>query len=88
MGLLESALARPQATFEGVDLYSDLWTKAASLMHSLVQNHPFIDGNKRTALVATGLFVELNGFELTASNDEAPVTTRHCISPGRQRPGR
>jgi len=80
MGLLESALARPQATFEGVDLYSDLWTKAASLMHSLVQNHPFIDGNKRTALVATGLFVELNGFELTASNDEALHFTRQATT--------
>jgi death-on-curing protein len=71
MGLLESALARPQATFDGQDLYPELWHKAAALMHSLVKNHPFIDGRKRTALTATGLFLELNGHMLVASNDEA-----------------
>jgi death-on-curing protein len=71
MGLLESALARPRATFAGEDLYPDLWRKAAALMHSLIKNHPFVDGNKRTALTATGLFLELNGHMLTASNDEA-----------------
>jgi death-on-curing protein len=71
MGLLESALARPRATFEGQDLYPDLWHKAAALMQSLIKNHPFVDGNKRTALTATGLFLELNGYMLTASNDEA-----------------
>ena len=48
--VLDSAMARPQATFEGEELYPDLWHKAAALMHSLVKNHPFVDGNKRTAL--------------------------------------
>jgi len=71
VGLLESALARPQATFEGRELYPDLWHKAAALMHSLVKNHPFVDGNKRTALTAAALFLELNGYTLVASNDEA-----------------
>jgi len=71
MGSLESALTRPQATFEGQDLYPDLWSKAAALMQSLIRNHPFVDGNKRAALTATGLFLELNGYMLTASNDEA-----------------
>jgi death-on-curing protein len=71
VGLLESALARPRATSGGEDLYPDLWHKAAALMHSLIKNHPFVDGNKRTALTATGLFLELNGYMLTASNDEA-----------------
>jgi death-on-curing protein len=71
IGLLESALARPRATFEGEDLYPDLWHKAAALMQSLIKNHPFVDGNKRTALITTGLFLELNGYMLTASNDEA-----------------
>jgi death-on-curing protein len=71
MGLLESALARSKATFDGIDLYPDLWAKAASLMHSLTQNHPFVDGNKRTALAAVGVFLELNDYRLTASNDEA-----------------
>ena len=70
-GLLESALSRPQASFDGQDLYPDLWHKAAALMHSLAQNHPFIDENKRTALAATGIFLEMNGFALSASNQEA-----------------
>ena len=71
VGLLDSALARSRATFGGEDLYSGLWHKAAALMHSLIKNHPFVDGNKRTALTATGLFLELNGYTMTASNEEA-----------------
>ena len=80
VGLLDSALARPQATFGGADLYPDLWTKEAALAHSLVQNHPFIDGNKRTALAATGIFLGLNGYRLTASNDEALDFTRQVTT--------
>jgi death-on-curing protein len=79
MGLLESALARPRATFGGKDLYSSLWHKAAALMHSLIKNHPFVDGNKRTALTATGLFLELNGYTMTASNKEALDFTRQVV---------
>ena len=71
LGLIESALARPKATFEGTELYPDLWAKAAALIHSLAQNHPFVDGNKRTALTATGIFLELNGYRLSAGNDAA-----------------
>ena len=71
MGLLESALARPQATFDQNELYPDLWSKAAALMHSAIKNHPFVDGNKRTALTAAGLFLELNGYRLVASNQAA-----------------
>ena len=70
IGLLDSALARPQATFGGEDLYPSLWHKAAALMHSLIKNHPFVDGNKRSALTATGLFLELNGYTLTANNEQ------------------
>lgn len=62
--LLESALARPQATFGGEDLYPTIFEKAAALMHSLLKNHPFVDGNKRTALTSTGVFLELNGYQL------------------------
>jgi death-on-curing protein len=82
MGLLEPALARPQATFDGVDLYPDLWAKAASLMHALALNHPFVDGNERTALAAVGIFLGLNGFVLTASNDEALDFTRQVTVGG------
>lgn len=71
MGMLESAVARPRATFAGADLYPDQWTKAAALMHSLILNHPFMDGNKRVALTATGVFLDLNGYRMTISNQEA-----------------
>lgn len=64
MGLLESAVARPQATFGGTDLYLTLFNKAAALLQSLLKNHPFIDGNKRTALSTTGIFLKLNGYSL------------------------
>jgi death-on-curing protein len=78
MGRLESALARPQATFEGRDLYPDLWNKAAALMASLIKNYPFVDGNKRSALTATGLFLALNGYVLTASNEEVVAVTQRA----------
>ncbi|HRQ36980.1 MAG TPA: type II toxin-antitoxin system death-on-curing family toxin [Chloroflexota bacterium] len=70
IGLLESAVARPQATFDGVELYPDLFHKAAALMESLAQNHPFVDGNKRTAITATAMFLRRNGRRLQTSNAE------------------
>ena len=70
LGLLESAVARPQATFGGDDLYPDLFTKAAALMSSLVNNHPFVDGNKRVGIAAAGLFFVRNGHRLIAGNEE------------------
>jgi death-on-curing protein len=70
IGLLQSATARPQATFGGSDLYPDIWSKAAALLESLAQNHPFIDGNKRTAITATGVFLEINGFRLETTQKE------------------
>lgn len=70
LGLLLSALARPQATFDGQDLYPDLFHKAGALMESLLQNHPFVDGNKRTAIISVAMFLRLNGYQLKASNPE------------------
>jgi death on curing protein len=70
-GLLESALARPQATAFGVDAYASLEEKAAALLHSLARNHALVDGNKRLALAATIAFLGLNGRRLTLSNDQA-----------------
>jgi death-on-curing protein len=64
LGLLESAAARPQAAFGGEELYPNLFTKAAALMDSLVNNHPFLNGNKRTGNSAAGLFLVQNGFRL------------------------
>ena len=70
-GLLESAVARPQASAFGADAYPDLATKAAALLHSLVLNHAFVDGNKRTAVVATLVFLDLNGYVIKWKQDEA-----------------
>ncbi|MCC6605474.1 MAG: type II toxin-antitoxin system death-on-curing family toxin [Anaerolineae bacterium] len=70
LGLLESAVARPQATFDGADLYPDLFLKTAALMESLSQNHPFVDGNKRTAITAAAMFLQLNGTRLETTNAE------------------
>lgn len=70
-GLLESAVARPQASAFGADAYPDLPAKAAALLHSLVLNHPFIDGNKRTAVLATLVFLDLNGYVVRWDQREA-----------------
>jgi death-on-curing protein len=70
-GLLESALARPQASALGDDAYPDLEHKAAALLHSVARNHALVDGNKRLALAATIAFLGINGRRLTMTNDEA-----------------
>ncbi|MBI3011520.1 MAG: type II toxin-antitoxin system death-on-curing family toxin [Candidatus Omnitrophica bacterium] len=66
-GLLESAVYRPQASFGGQDLYQDLFSKAAALGHSLISNHPFVDGNKRVGFEAMRLMLRLNGYDIRAS---------------------
>ena len=70
-GLLEAALARPQATAFGQDAYPSLDTKAAALLHSVTRNRALIDGNKRLGLAATIAFYGLNGRRLTLTNDQA-----------------
>ena len=70
LGALDSAIAQPKATFGGVDLYPTLAEKATALC-SLVQNHPFVDGNKRVGHAAMETFLVLNGSEIDASvNDQ------------------
>ncbi len=69
-GGLESAVAQPQMTFSGSDLYPTIVEKSAALGFSLALNHPFVDGNKRTAHAAMEVFLVLNGFEIAASVDE------------------
>lgn len=70
-GALKSALARPHATFGGQLLYPTLLEKAAALLESLCLNHPFVDGNKRVAYAAAGIFLELNGWRIQAETEEA-----------------
>ena len=69
-GLLESAVFRPQATFGGQDLYPDLFIKAAAMGFSIIRNHPFVDGNKRTGFEAIRLMLRLNGQDIRASENE------------------
>jgi death on curing protein len=75
LGLVLAAVARPQATFDGDDLYPDIFAKAAALMESLVNNHAFLDGNKRTGIAAVALFLQRNGITLTASNPQVVELT-------------
>jgi death-on-curing protein len=71
LGLLDSACHRPQAGFFGQEAYPTLSGKAAALMHSLACNHALVDGNKRLALLATVVFLRVNGHRLDLTDDEA-----------------
>ncbi len=71
VGLLAAAAARPQASAFGDDAYPDVWSKAAALLHSVVNNHALVDGNKRLGWVACAVFLDINGVDPTAaSNDD------------------
>ena len=69
-GLLESAIARPFQTFGGEDLYPSVFEKAAALGESLIINHPFIDGNKRTGAVAMSALLEDEGLIFSAEEED------------------
>ena len=66
MGLLESAVAQPRAAFGGEFLHADIFEMAAAYMFHIVQNHPFLDGNKRAGLVVALLFLDINDIEIEA----------------------
>lgn len=69
--LLHSAVERPKATFQGQDLYPTIFLKAGALLQSLCLNHPFTDGNKRTAWLSTKRFLKVNGYHLKVNRMEA-----------------
>ncbi len=69
-GLLQSAIAQPQMTFGGQELYPDVAVKASAFGYSLICNHPFVDGNKRVGYAAMETFLVMNGYELECSVDE------------------
>jgi death on curing protein len=71
LGLLDSSAHRPRAGFMGREAYPTLQGKAAALMHSLVCNHALVDGNKRLGLLATAVFLRINGYSLDLDDDEA-----------------
>jgi death on curing protein len=68
--LLESALGRPLATIYGRDAYPDIYTKAAALLHSMLRNHPLLDGNKRSGWVLCVYFFDVNGYAQNYDEDE------------------
>jgi death-on-curing protein len=68
--LLESSVQRPQTRYGGKELFNTPFEKAASLIHSIIANRPFMDGNKRTALVSGTVFLRLNGYTLNLSQKE------------------
>jgi death-on-curing protein len=70
LGILESAVAQPRASFDGEDLYPGVIEKAVAIGFSLVMGHPFVDGNKRAGHAAMETFLVLNGYEVSASVDE------------------
>lgn len=70
LGLIDSAVNRPKSTFDGEDLYPSLFAKAAALFHSVIFNHAFLDGNKRTAIASAAQFLFINGYEIKTSNEE------------------
>lgn len=70
-GLLASALERPHSTLFGEEVYPDISHKAAALVQSIAKYHPMLDGNKRSAWIAMNVFLELNGYDLSSSTDDA-----------------
>ena len=71
VGLLGSAVARPQTTAFGADAYPDIWSKAAALLLSIVNNHALVDGNKRLGWLATAVFLDLNGIDVSVASNDA-----------------
>ena len=70
-GLIDSAAHRPRTTAFGEDAYPDLHSKAAAILHSILRNHPLVDGNKRLAWVACRTFLAVNGADFTPDEDAA-----------------
>jgi death-on-curing protein len=69
IGLLHSAIAMPQASFEGAFLHRNIFEMAAAYLYHITQNHPFIDGNKRTGAATAIIFLAINDIELDADED-------------------
>jgi death-on-curing protein len=75
LGLLDSSAARPRSSAFGENAYPSIDLKAAALMHSVAANHGLVDGNKRLAFLATVVFLDLNGYDVDLTDDEAFALT-------------
>jgi len=82
IGLVESAVHRPKVTFDAVELYETAFDKAAALFHSIIFNHAFLDGNKRTVVASASQILYINGFELLTSNEELENFTLDIVVGG------
>jgi death-on-curing protein len=82
LGMLEAAVARPRPKFGGEELYPGLAAKAAALMQSIILNHPMVDGNKRLGITAAGIFLQINGLPLRASNAALEAFTMRVAQGG------
>jgi death-on-curing protein len=80
VGLLESALGRPQASAFGQDAYPDLWSKAAAFMHSVIRNHPFLEANKRTASALALTLLSYNGVDVDNLDHDAMISIAVAIA--------
>ena len=78
-GLLEAALAQPESTFRGEYLHKDIFEMAAAYLYHLVQNHPFIDGNKRVGATSAVVFLSINGYELNPNLDKLDSKTKQTV---------
>ena len=87
LGLLGSAAARPETSAFGEDAYPDMWRKAAALLQSIVKNHALIDGNKRLGWLATAVFIELNGIQVTHASNESVYELVMDVAAGDQAVG-
>lgn len=80
IGMLLSAIAMPQASFGGQFLHKDLFEMAAAYLFHIVQNHPFMDGNKRTGAASAIIFLDMNGVEIEADEEGLVDLTLHVAS--------
>jgi death-on-curing protein len=80
VGLLESALMRPSSSAFGHDAYPDLWSKAAAMLQSIIGNHPFVDGNKRTGVALALAFLDRNGEDVEHANPQAVIDLAVAIA--------
>lgn len=82
-GLLESAVAQPQASFDGTYAHEGLFAMAAAYLFHIVSNHPFVDGNKRAGLLAAQVFLDVNGVNLVEHDSEAFYALTMGVAEGR-----
>lgn len=82
-GLLDSAAQRPASTLWGSEAYEGIPLKAAALLESLTRNHPLVDGNKRLGWLATYVFLDLNGFDLEPTDDDAAYDYVIAVASGK-----